>query len=66
MENNRFFIKRKDLKNIILTIILGLSLTGCDKEGQHAYTEDCPVFEVCDGKKYCNEFTAERNGIGPK
>ena len=32
MEDKGFFIKINDLKNIILIIILGFALTGCDKE----------------------------------
>jgi hypothetical protein len=66
------------MKNIILTIILGFVLIGCNKEGADhpcyneslvhdgACNHDCPGFEGCDGKTYCNACEAARQGIGPK
>ncbi len=29
-------------------------------------TQDCPGFEGCDGKTYCNACIAAGHGIGPK
>ena len=29
-------------------------------------TQDCPGFEGCDGKTYCNPCIAAGEGIGPK
>lgn len=68
------------MKNIVIgtVLILGFALSGCKKEGEdHSCydsslvheddcTTDCPGFEGCDGKTYCNECEAARNGIGPK
>jgi len=66
------------MKNLFLTIILGLAIIGCNKEGQkhpcydsslvhdNPCTTDCPGFEGCDGKSYCNACEAARHGIGPK
>tara|TARA_B110001452_G_scaffold68445_1_gene55127 strand:- start:235 stop:477 length:243 start_codon:yes stop_codon:yes gene_type:complete len=73
-------IKISDMKNIVLgtILILGFALSGCKKEGaehpcydssivhENPCTADCPGFEGCDGKTYCNECGAARNGIGPK
>jgi hypothetical protein len=66
------------MKKLIATIILGLGLIACNKDdGNHPCydtslvhdgicTTDCPGFEGCDGKKYCNACEAARHGIGPK
>ena len=66
------------MKNLFLTIILGIALTSCNKKGagdscydssivhNNGCTADCPGFEGCDGKSYCNECEAARHGIGPK
>jgi len=66
------------MKNVFLVLFLGFALTGCKKEGEnHACydsslvhnngcTTDCPGFEGCDGKTYCNACEAARHGIGPK
>ena len=67
------------MKNILLTIILGTVLSGCDKGGEENHpcydqsivhsnpcTTDCPGFKGCDGKTYCNACTAAKYGIGPK
>jgi hypothetical protein len=67
-----------DIKKILLIIILGLSLSACDKEDRkhpcydssivhdNFCTADCPGFEGCDGKTYCNACEAARHGIGEK
>jgi hypothetical protein len=66
------------MKNIFLIIILGMALTGCDKEEENHLcydqsiqhnnpcTTDCPGFDGCDGKTYCNACIAAKHGIGPK
>ena len=57
---------------------MGLTLSGCDKEGKNhpcydsslvhnkGCTTDCPGFEGCDGKVYCNACEAARDRIGSK
>jgi len=59
-------------------MILGFALTGCNKKDQNhpcydkstvhnnPCTADCPGFEGCDGKKYCNSCEAARQGIKHK
>ncbi len=59
----------------IVVAVLVLIVTSCRKEGtcpdpqlqkQHASdacTTDCPGVVGCDGKTYCNECVARRNGV---
>ncbi|MFT4666420.1 MAG: hypothetical protein ACI8YQ_004583 [Polaribacter sp.] len=65
------------MKNIILSLFLGLMLAGCSQGDRNnscynsslvhddACTKDCPGFEGCDGRRYCNECMAAKEGIGP-
>jgi hypothetical protein len=69
-------------KFLILTVVLGSAvtlLTTCNKDSpdcfdrklyrQHkgdACTDDCPGVRGCDGKFYCNECEANRQGISVK
>ena len=68
------------MKNTIIATLLSLVFTiiGCEKvaENHPCYNSsiandrpcnfDCPGFEGCDGKTYCNECEAAKEGIGPK
>lgn len=60
----------------LIGVFISMAFISCDK-GEHssydaslvhnnACTTDCPGFEGCDGKTYCNQCEAARVGIGPK
>jgi len=63
---------------LLFTFISIVLITSCDKDEcqpscydesivhNGICTTDCPGFEGCDGKMYCNECEAARVGIGPK
>lgn len=65
------------MKLLYKIIFLAFLFVGCSKdEGEHPCydssivhdnpcTSNCPGFEGCDGKTYCNQCEAARLGIGP-
>ena len=66
------------MSHIIAFVFLGLVVIACNKEDknhscfdsslvhENGCTTDCPGFEGCDGKHYCNACEAARHGIGSK
>ena len=68
------------MKITFFILMFSLMLIGCSKDDEDENdtcfnkelvhddpcTQDCPGFEGCDGKTYCNQCEAARLGIGPK
>jgi hypothetical protein len=68
----------KIFNQTLFTVLVLALLTGCKKEGEkhpcydkkivhnRPCLDDCPGIVGCDGKTYCNECYAARQGIKPK
>lgn len=66
------------MKQLLILCLFVFTLMACNKNGDNhpcynssivhdgACPAHCPGFEGCDGKNYCNQCEAARNGIGPK
>ena len=64
------------MKPVIFILLLSIGTIGCKKDNDSCFDPylvhdgpcltDCPGFEGCDGKMYCNACDAARVGIGPK
>ena len=78
MQPRVIFEHQLSMEKLMLIVVLGFGTLACGKnstcfdadlkkEYEAAFcTEDCPGIKGCDGKNYCNECIAAREGIRPK